>query len=160
MVALLTTGLGSFAAGCYAQWMIPETMSRTAKGRVAPAPRLAAKPQQTAELVAALPNVSVQAHWEIGSQSDVNGTDFYVGEQELGHIHLDGEAHIPVGATLAAVLVQAKLAKRFRWSAQFVVVDAADTEVAVWTFALRHAQIAGASDADLKARINLRATRS
>jgi hypothetical protein len=140
--------------------MIPGTMSRTAKGRVAPAPRLADKPQQTAELVAALPNVSVQAHWEIGSQEDVNGTDFYVGAEELGHIHLDGEAHIPIGAALAAVLVQAKLAKRFRWSAQFVVVDAANTEVAVWTFALRHAQIEGVSHADLKARIAMRATRS
>ena len=132
-------------------------MSRPAKGRVAPAPRLADKPQQTADLVAALPNVAVQAHWEIGSQEHVNGTDFYVGAQELGHIHLDGEAHIPVGAEIAALLVQAKLAKRFRWSAHFVVVNAADTDVASWTFALRHAQIAGVSHADLTARIAARA---
>lgn len=105
---------------------------------------------------AALPNVSVQAHWEIGSQEDVNGTDFYVGTQELGHIHLDGEAHIPVGAALVEALVQAKLAKRFRWSAQFVVVNAADIDDAVWIFALRHAQIAGVSNAELAAQIAAR----
>lgn len=105
---------------------------------------------------AALPNVSVQAHWEIGSQEDVNGTDFYVGTQELGHIHLDGEAHIPVGAALVEALVQAKLAMRFRWSAQFVVVNAADIDDAVWTFALRHAQIAGVSNAELAAQIAAR----
>jgi len=128
-------------------------MTRTEKGRVAPAPRLEATAQAVADEVAALPGVTVQAHWEIGSQADVNGTDFYVGEDELGHIHLDGEAHIPVGAALAEVLIAAGLARRFPWSRVFVVVDTADREAALRVFRLRRAQIAGASAAALRAQI-------
>ena len=139
--------------------MLPETMSRTAKGRVAPAPRLGAEAQAVADDVAALPLVTVQAHWEIGSQTVVNGTDFYVGEHELGHIHLDGEAHVPVGRALADALVAAKLARRFRWNRDFVVVDTDDREHAQWVFGLRRAQIDGASEAELRVRVGSRAAR-
>ena len=131
-------------------------MSRAQKGRIAPAPKLAPAAQRVADRVASLANVSVQAHWEIGSQDEVNGTDFYVGNDELGHIHLDGEAHIPVGESLAKALIAAKLAKRFRWSSVFVVADTAELELAVWIFELRHAQIAGESHAALTARIAAR----
>ncbi len=132
-------------------------MSRTAKGRVARAPRLAPPAQAVADAVATLAGVSVQAHWEIGSQTEVNGTDFYVGEEELGHIHLDGEAHIPVGRALADVMVGARLARRFRWSREFVVVDTADHEAALWAFGLRHAQIHGAPLEELTALVRDRA---
>jgi Family of unknown function (DUF5519) len=138
--------------------VIPGTMSRQAKGRIAPAPILAGNAQQTAEQVTALEGVSAQAHWEIGSQQDVNGTDFYVGAEELGHIHLDGEAHVPVGAHIVDALVKAKLASRFRWSAQFAVVDAHDVDAALWLFRLRHAQIAGAQTAEVLRQIGQRCT--
>ena len=132
------------------------TMSRQDKGRVAPPPRLGRAAQRAADGVAALPGVTVQAHWEIGSQSEVNGTDFYVGEEELGHIHLDGEAHVPVGRALADVLVRAKLARRFRWSRDFVVVDTDDAAHAIWVFGLRRAQIDGVAGRELRARIERR----
>ncbi len=96
-----------------------------------------------ADAVAAMPGVVVQAHWQIGSQHDVNGTDFYVGEEELGHIHLDGEAHVPLGAVVVKALVKAGLARRFRWSDSFAAVDAHDVDNAVWVFGLRRQQIAG-----------------
>lgn len=129
-------------------------MSRKAKGRVAAPPRLGKTAQRVADTVAALPDVIVQAHWEIGSQTEVNGTDFYVGEDELGHIHLDGEAHIPIGRRLADALIRADLAQRFPWSREFVVVDTADEPLAAWVFGLRRAQIAGAATAELAARID------
>lgn len=116
-------------------------MSRTEKGRVAPPPVLAKPAQRVADAVAALPGVVAQAHWEIGSQTDVNGVDFYVGEHEVGHIHLDGEAHIAVGSALGKSLVAKKLAKRFRWSSEFVVVDTADYDRALEIFALRVAAL-------------------
>lgn len=121
---------------------IPGTMSRTQKGRVAAPPRLRRAAQRVADSVAALPGVVAQAHWEIGSQEDVNGVDFYVGEEELGHIHLDGEAHIPVGAKLARTLIADGLAARFPWSREFVVVDTNDHDNALTIFQLRRAQIA------------------
>lgn len=132
--------------------MLTGTMARSEKGRVAKPPRLPAAAQRVADDVAALPGVIVQAHWEIGSQTEVNGTDFYVGEEELGHIHLDGEAHIPLGP-LAADVVKAKLARPFRWNAAFVVVDTADRAVAARLFALRHAQILGTPVRELRARL-------
>ncbi len=134
-------------------------MSRQAKGRVAPPPRLIPTAQVLADGVAELPGVIAQAHWEIGSQTEINGTDFYVGEHELGHIHLDGEAHVPVGPALAKVLIAARLARRFRWSSEFVVVDTADREAALWLFGLRRAQIDGASEAALREQIGTRANR-
>jgi hypothetical protein len=143
--------------------MIKGTMSRTAKGRVAPAPRLPPGAQAVADRIAALPGVSVQAHWEIGSQTEVNGTDFYVGEHELGHIHLDGEAHVPVGPDLARALIAQHLARRFRWSSAFVVVDtdAPDAhERAVAVFGLRRAQIAGLGEAELDAQLAALAART
>ena len=134
-------------------------MSRQAKGRVAPPPRLIPVAQAVADGVAELPAVIAQAHWEIGSQTEINGTDFYVGEHELGHIHLDGEAHVPVGPALAGVLIKAGLARRFRWSSEFVVVDTADREAALWVFELRRAQIDGVSEGALRERNATRATR-
>lgn len=133
--------------------MQPGTMSRTAKGRVAPPPRLEGPAQAVSERVATLPGVTVQAHWEIGSQTEVNGTDFYVGEDELGHIHLDGEAHVPVGHDLAAVLIRARLARRFHWSREFVALDTDDVSHAAWVFGLRRAQIDGVGHAELCERV-------
>src|SRR5215510_5901876 len=129
--------------------MQPGTMSRKAKGRVAAPPRLDGAAQTVSKKVAMLPGVIAQAHWEIGSQSEVNGTDFYVGEDELGHIHLDGEAHIPVGRKLADVLIRARLARRFRWSPEFVALDTEDVAHAAWVFGLRRAQIDGVAHAEL-----------
>jgi hypothetical protein len=129
--------------------MLSGTMSRSEKGRIATAPNLGGNAQLVVERVALMVNVSVQAHWEIGSQTDINGTDFYVGEQELGHIHLDGEAHIPIGATIVNALVKTKIARRFRWSKEFAVIDTTDVDATVWLFALRHSQIAGAIDEQL-----------
>ena len=139
--------------------MLSGTMSRKAKGRVAAAPRLGRAAQAVADGVAALPTVTAQAHWEIGSQTEVNGTDFYVGEHELGHIHLDGEAHVPLGRALADVVIAAKLARPFPYSRHFVVVDTADRAHALWMFGLRRAQIDGASVADLRLRVGSRAAR-
>ena len=87
-----------------------------------------------ADAVAGMPGVVVQAHWQIGSQTDVNGSDFYVGEEELGHIHLDGEAHVPLGAAVVKALVKARLARRFRWSDSFAAVDAHDVDGAPLSF--------------------------
>lgn len=131
-------------------------MTRREKGRVAPPPVLQGAPQTVADAVSRLPGVTAQAHWQIGSQDDVNGTDFYVGEHELGHIHLDGEAHIPLGEPVVNALARAGLARRFRWSASFASVDAHDVEAAVWLFSLRHQQLGGVPREDVAVLIEQR----
>jgi hypothetical protein len=129
--------------------MLSGTMSRSEKGRIAPAPRLRGILQTTADRVAELNGVAAQAHWEIGSQTEINGTDFYVGSHELGHIHLNGEAHIPIGVELVNALLKAKLAKRFRWSPVFAEVDAHNVDLTVWIFGLRHSVIHGVAHRDI-----------
>lgn len=133
--------------------MQPNTIKRSDKGPIAPPPRLRGAAQRVADAVQRLPGVVAQAHWEIGSYTVVNGTDFYVGEEELGHIHLDAEAHIPLGAHLADVVIKASLASRFAWSRDFVAVHAGDDGVALLLFSLRRDQIDGVDSATLCARI-------
>lgn len=136
--------------------MLPNTMSRAEKGRVAAPPALKGAANRVATAAGKLAGVVAQAHWQIGSQTIVDGVDFYVGEEELGHIHLDGEAHVPIGARLAKRLIAAGLASAFPWAGDFVVADTADVATSIWLFELRRAQIAGASEATLRATIDER----
>lgn len=55
----------------------------------------------------------------------IDGPDFYVGDEEIGHLHLEGQAHVAIGVVLRKSVVAAKLAGPFRWSTKFVVHDIA-----------------------------------
>ncbi|MDX2089776.1 MAG: DUF5519 family protein [Kofleriaceae bacterium] len=72
-------------------------------------------------------------------------------------MHLDGEAHVPIGRALARELVRAGLARRFPWSDDFVMTPTDDVALATWIFSLRREQIAGAEEQQLHARIVARA---
>ena len=72
-------------------------MRRAEKGPPGPAPAIAGPAGAVALAVAALPGVEASVHWHLTRRSEVDGADFYRGEAELGHIHLDGEAHIRLG---------------------------------------------------------------
>lgn len=91
------------------------------KGRFAPPPRLPKHAQTVSEALATWPGVIARTHWFLGDETVVDGADFYVGQSELGHLHLDGTAHVAVTRPLRDALVEAKLAKPFRWSDAFVV---------------------------------------
>jgi hypothetical protein len=45
----------------------------------------------------------------------VDGVDFYAGDRELDHIHLDGEIHLRTTRTLGAMLIEDGLADAFKW---------------------------------------------
>jgi len=45
----------------------------------------------------------------------VDGVDFYVGADELGHIHLDGSIHLATTAKLRSALVAEGLGEPFAW---------------------------------------------
>jgi len=91
------------------------------KGRFAPPPALPAHAQSVSNSVAGWPQVHARTHWLLGDEAKVDGADFYVGQDELGHIHLGGEAHIAVPRKLRDALIEAGRAKAFRWSDGFVV---------------------------------------
>jgi hypothetical protein len=50
------------------------------------------------------------------AQGQVDGADFYRGDEELGHIHLDGEVHLALSPAITRALIAAGAAERFPWS--------------------------------------------
>jgi hypothetical protein len=131
-------------------------MKLAAKGRYAPPPSLPTHAQSVSEALARWPEVHARTHWLLGDEREVDGADFYLGEDELGHLHLDGEAHIAVTKALREALIAAGAAKPFRWSASFVVFrvrSAADVEHALALFRLSYDRRRGTSEAELLARV-------
>lgn len=124
-----------------------DAMNLAQKGHFAPPPTLAPPHAQAlSQSLAAWPGVHARTHWFLGDESTVDGADFYVGDDELGHLHLDGEAHVAVGEPLRNALVKARLARPFTWSRAFVtwpVSTAAERTHAEWLFSLRFAMLNG-----------------
>ena len=99
------------------------TLPRAAKGPLAPPPVLGGTMQQVADAIGAWPEVQATTHWRLGDHTRVDGIDFYVGADELGHIHLDGEIHLATPPDLGAELVAEGLGRPFRWAKGWTVVD-------------------------------------
>jgi hypothetical protein len=95
-------------------------MARASKGPVAPPPVLAGVIATVAEAVASWPGVAATAHWDLYDSSRVDGVDFYVGEDELGHIHLDGSVHLATNPSLGKSLIAEGLAEPFPYARGWV----------------------------------------
>ena len=93
-----------------------DTLPRKAKGRLAPPPTLGGAAQVVADAVAAWPEVEATMHWHLHDPDRVDGIDFYVGADELGHIHMDGSIHLATTPGLRAALVAEGLGRPFRWA--------------------------------------------
>ena len=131
------------------------SMKLAEKGRYAPPPNLPKHAQAVSRALATWPDVHARTHWLLGDETKVDGADFYVGELELGHIHLQGEAHIAVPAAVRNALIKSGVAAPFRWSESFVVFEiasSADVELAQSLFRLAYDRLKGASSAELVAR--------
>ena len=92
------------------------TLPREAKGPLAPPPVLDGAIQAVADAIAAWPEVQTTTHWHLNERDRVDGIDFYVGADELGHIHLDGSIHLATTPELGAQLVAEGLGRPFRWA--------------------------------------------
>src|SRR6516165_1298489 len=64
------------------------------KGRIKPPPALKGAAQLVSQEIQSWPGIVAATHWFLYDRTQVDGADFYVGERELGHIHLDGEFHL------------------------------------------------------------------
>ncbi len=99
------------------------TMPRAEKGPIAPPPVLAAPMQTVVDAVAAWPGAVATMHWHFSSWSQPDGVDFYVGEEELGHIHLDGSVHLATSPSEGKALIAAGLAHPFRYARGWVEAE-------------------------------------
>ena len=99
------------------------TLPRSQKGPVGPAPQLKEPFQAVVDTVSSWAGVTKTVHWHFADQSRVDGVDFYVADEELGHIHLDGEIHLATTRALADVLIAEGVAKHFRYQTGWVEAD-------------------------------------
>ncbi len=97
------------------------TIPREAKGRLAPPPPLTGNLRAVADIVAAWGDVGATTHWRFDAPDRVDGVDFYVGSEELGHIHLDGSIHLATTPELMSELVAEGLGQPFRWGRGWTV---------------------------------------
>ena len=92
------------------------TLPRAEKGPLAPPPVLGGDIQAVADAITAWPEVEASTHWHLHDQTRVDGIDFYVGPDELGHIHLDGSIHLATTPALGSELVAQGLGRPFPWA--------------------------------------------
>ncbi|NPD69041.1 DUF5519 family protein [Lichenicola cladoniae] len=112
------------------------TLARTEKGPVCPPPVLDEHLDAVARIVRSWPGVISTTHWNPFRPSEVDGIDFYVGEEELGHIHLDGSIHLATSPSLGKTMVDEGVARPFRyqqgWVEQQVQRVGADAAIALF----------------------------
>ena len=136
-------------------------MELSEKGHFAVRPKLDGPAESVACNVEGWASVQARTHWQLGDETIVDGADFYVGQQELGHLHLFPEAHIAMPGPLRSALIAAKLARPFRWSDSFVVQrvkSTADAQATEWLFRLAYDHLRGVSLGSLLDRIAQRAS--
>lgn len=124
------------------------TMRREAKGPMGPPPDIAGPAGEVARAVAALPGVQASVHWHFARRSEVDGADFYLRGRELGHIHLDGVAHIAMTRAVRDAALARGIGRPAPWAGyegwlHLPIRDAADAEAALALFAANHARLAG-----------------
>ncbi len=115
------------------------------KGPFAPAPALAGFAGPVAAEIATWPGVIARAHWHLYRSGEIDGADFYVGEHELGHIHLSGEAHIAMTRAMRDAALARGVGHSAPWPGyegwlHLGVVDATASE-ALALFRANHARL-------------------
>ena len=126
------------------------------KGEIRPPPKLKGPAQSVSLEIQSWPGIIAATHWFLYDRTQVDGADFYVGEKELGHIHLDGELHLCVTAGLRRRLIEAGLAEALPWAEDCVqapISSRQDAKNALWLFRLGYDRLTGIPIPDLRRRI-------
>lgn len=135
-------------------------MTLEEKGTFAPPPILTTYPQMVSSAIQDWKNVISATHWDLYDNSKVDGADFYLGKNELGHIHLDGSVHLATIKELRILLVEKKLAKKFPFGGEyegwvlFKITNQNDAKHAIWLFQLNYERLIGNSTETLVSKIN------
>jgi hypothetical protein len=131
-------------------------MRLESKGEIRRPPRLTGPAQSVSAEIQSWPRIIAATHWFLHDRSQVDGADFYVGEKELGHIHLDGELHLFVTVGLRRRLIDAGFAEALPWAddcVQAPISSRREARNAVWLFRLAYDRLTGIPIPDLRRRI-------
>lgn len=135
-------------------------MTLEEKGKIAPPPIMTTYPQMVSDTIQQWQNVISVAHWDLFDNTKVDGSDFYVGKNELGHIHLDGSVHLATINELRIPLIKNNLAKKFPYGGEyegwvlFKIASESDAIQALWLFQLNYERLMGLSIETLISKIN------
>ena len=135
-------------------------MTLEEKGPICPPPHLAPHLQTVSQTLQAWEGVLAATHWDLYDTTQVDGADFYVGSQELGHIHLNGEVHLATSPELRQLLVALSLAQPFPFGGDYAgwvlyrIRSIQDTRHALWLFQLNYLRLTGTPLVDLTQVIN------
>lgn len=127
--------------------VMSDNIPLAAKGRFAPPPTLAEPLQRMSVAIQSWPGVIGATHWHLCRLDEVDGVDFYVGTNELGHIHLDGDVHLASSADLREALVSEGLARPFPYYPSWVdttIHTEQQAKHAEWLFRLNYDRLQGA----------------
>ncbi len=133
-------------------------MKLSDKGRHVPPPVLNAPLQRLSEKIQSWPGIVAATHWHFSRNGQVDGADFYRGEEELGHIHLDGELHLAAPPALARALLGNGLARPFPWAdtnewVLYHIRSEADAHHAERLIRLAYDHLGGTSEPELLGRV-------
>ena len=130
------------------------------KGPIAPPPELSKHLQFVSDRIQSWSGVLAATHWDLYSPSQVDGADFYLGDDELGHIHLNGEVHIPLSANDHGFAIATGLARPFRYGAfgrgtyrfwiEADVCNASEADIAVTLFEMSYRRSVESLNASLQ----------
>lgn len=135
-------------------------MTLEEKGLIIPPPIMPLYPQMVSVAIQQWENVISATHWDLYDNTKVDGADFYVGKQELGHIHLDGSVHLATTTELRIPLLKNNLAKKFPYGGEyegwvlFKIEAESDVQQAIWLFQLNYERLMGLSIESLISKIN------
>jgi hypothetical protein len=135
-------------------------MTLEEKGKIAPPPIMTIYPQMVSVAIQQWKNVIAATHWDLYDNTKVDGADFYVGKNELGHIHLDGSVHLATTNELRILLLEKNLAKNFPYGGEykgwvlFKIASESDAKQAIWLFQLNYERLMGLSIETLISKIN------
>src|SRR5262245_25257841 len=114
-------------------------MRLESKGEIRPPPKLKGPAQSVSLEIQCWPGIVAATHWFLYDRTQVDGADFYVGEKELGHIHLDGELHLGLTVGLRRRLIELGLAEPLPWADDWIqapISSPKEARNALWLFRL------------------------
>lgn len=131
-------------------------MRLESKGEIRPPPKLKGPAQSVSREIQSWPGIIAATHWYLYDRTQVDGADFYVGEKELGHIHLDGELHLGLTMGLRRQVIEAGLAEALPWADDWIqapISNPKEARTAQWLFRLGYDRLMGIPVPELRKRI-------
>lgn len=128
------------------------------KGPIIPPPKLDALSGTVSRTIQCWDDIVAVAHWDLFDPTRVDGADFYVGEEELGHIHLNGDLNLSTTKAIHHALTKAEMAVSLpygsgnkRW-VLYSIREAAHPAPGTWLFRLSYNRLTGTPETDLLQR--------